>query len=77
MNLIRHCIVDTNTNKVINIVEYEDERTGVPEGLESHLLCVASETGDIGGTYNQDGTIINPPQTGPSYPTQEELDGVQ
>lgn len=57
--MIRHCIIDTNTNKVINIVEYENERTGVPEGLESHLICVASETGQIGGTYNN-GTITNP-----------------
>ena len=59
--MIRHCIIDTNTNLVINIVEYENERTGVPEGLESHLLCVASETGQIGGTYNN-GTITNPPE---------------
>jgi hypothetical protein len=57
--MIRHCIIDTNTNKVINIVEYENERTGVPEGLESHLICVASETGQISGTYNN-GTITNP-----------------
>lgn len=60
--MIRHCIIDTNTNLVVNIVEYETERTGVPEGLEAHLLCVAHETGEIGGTYNQDGTIINPPE---------------
>ena len=58
--MIRHCIIDTNTNLVINIVEYENERTGVPEGLESHLICVVSETGEIGGTYNADGTITNP-----------------
>lgn len=58
--MIRHCIINTNTNLVVNIVEYENERTGVPEGLESHLLCVASETGEIGGTYNADGTITNP-----------------
>lgn len=58
--MIRHCIIDTNTNKVINIVEYENEITGVPKGLESHLLCIASEIGEIGGTYNADGTITNP-----------------
>jgi hypothetical protein len=65
--MIKHCIIDTNTNTVINIVEYENERTGVPEGLESHLLCVASETGQMGGTYNQDGTITNPPPPEPLY----------
>jgi hypothetical protein len=59
MSLIRHCIIDTNTNKVINIVEYETTKTGVPLGLESHLLCVASETGEIDGTYSN-GTITNP-----------------
>jgi hypothetical protein len=58
--MIRHCIIDTNTNLVVNVVEYENERTGVPEGLESHFRCVVSETGEIGGTYNQDGTITNP-----------------
>lgn len=57
--MIRHCIIDTNTNLVVNIVEYDTEKTGIPDGLESHLLCVASETGQIGGTYNN-GTIINP-----------------
>ena len=60
--MIRHCIIDTNTNLVVNIIEYETEQTGVPPGLESHLLCVASETGQIDGTYNADGTITNPPQ---------------
>lgn len=60
--MIRHCIIDTNTNTVVNIIEYETEQTGVPEGLESHLLCVASETGQIDGTYNEDGTITNPPE---------------
>jgi hypothetical protein len=62
--MIRHCIIDTNTNKVINIVEYEIEKTGVPDGLESHLICVASETGEIGGTYDN-GTITNLPQPEP------------
>lgn len=57
--MIRHCIIDKNTNKVINIVEYDTEKTGTPEGLESNLICVASETGEIGGTYNTDKTITN------------------
>ena len=65
--MIRHCIIDINTNLVVNIVEYETEHTGLPEGLESHLLCVANETGEIGGTYNQDGTITNPPEPEPLH----------
>jgi len=73
--MIRHCIIDTNTNLVVNIVEYESKRTGIPEGLESHLLCVASETGDIGGTY-ENGTITNPPQIA-SLPIPDPLNKTQ
>jgi hypothetical protein len=65
MSLIRHCIVDTTTNLVVNIIEYETEQTGVPPGLETHLLCVKSDTGEIGGTY-ADGVITNPPQPEPT-----------
>jgi hypothetical protein len=64
MSLIRHCIIDTTTNLVVNIIEYETEQTGVPPGLEEHLLCVKSDTGEIGGTYT-DGVITNPPQPDP------------
>jgi len=64
MSLIRHCIIDTTTNTVVNIIEYETEQTGVPPGLEEHLLCVASNEGQIGGTY-ADGVITNPPPTEP------------
>ena len=59
--MMRHCIIDTNTNLVVNIIEYETEQTGVPPGLEAHLLCVKSDTGQIGGTY-ADGVITNPPE---------------
>jgi hypothetical protein len=64
MSLIRHCIIDTTTNLVVNIIEYETEQTGVPPGLEEHLLCVKSDKGEIGGTY-ADGVITNPPQPEP------------
>ena len=64
MNLIRHCIVDTTSNIVVNIIEYENNQTGVPPGLESHFLCVPSETGQIGGTY-ANGIITNPPEPKP------------
>ena len=59
--MIRHCIIDTNTNLVVNIIDYEAEQTGIPPGLEKHLLCVKSDIGQIGGTY-ADGVITNPPQ---------------
>jgi len=67
MSLIRHCIIDTNTNLVVNIIEYETEQTGTPLGLEKHLLCVKSDTGQIGGTY-ENGVITNPPDPEPIIP---------
>ena len=59
MTLIRHCIIDKNTNLVINIVEYETIQNNTPPGLDSNLFCIQSEKGQIGGTYS-DGLIINP-----------------
>lgn len=58
--MFRTCIVNTDTNLVINVVEYETEETGIPPGFEAPLLCVPSDTGEIGGTYS-DGVITNPP----------------
>ena len=58
---IRHCIIDTTTNLVVNIVDYETEQSGVPNGLENTLLATPSAEGQIGGTYAK-GVIINPPQ---------------
>jgi len=68
MTLIKHCIVDTNTNIVVNIIDYEILQTGIPTGFEieaPNLLCVQSDEGQIGGTYS-DGVITNPP-------TEEQL----
>jgi len=59
--MIRHCIIDTNTNLVVNIIDYETTQTGVPQGLATTLLCVASNTGQINGTY-ENGVITNPPE---------------
>lgn len=59
--LIRHCIIDTTTNLVVNIVDYETEQSGVPNGLEDYLLVVPSVDGQIGGSY-VNGVITNPPQ---------------
>lgn len=54
MALIRHAIVDTETGKVVNLIEYEVEQNGIPPGFEAeapHLLCVQSDTADIGMDY--------------------------
>jgi hypothetical protein len=59
MTLIRHCIIDTNTNKVINIVDYDEVKTH-PDGFADNYISVASETGQIGGTY-ENNVITNLP----------------
>ena len=59
--MFRHCIINTTTNLVENIVEYEEIKSGVPLGFENHYICVASVDGQMGATYNQDGTFTNPP----------------
>lgn len=67
--MFRTCIVDTHTNLVVNIIDYEEEQTGVPPGLDDYLLCVPSEDGQIGGSY-VDGKIVNPtPPPIPPLPT--------
>jgi hypothetical protein len=69
MNLIRYCIVNTDTNLVENIVDYETEQSGVPPGFPDNYLCVQSNTGEIGATY-KDGVIVNPL---PPAPTPDQL----
>ena len=59
MTLIRHCIVDTNTNLVVNVIEYDEIQNEHPPGLDLTLLCVQSDIGQIGGTY-KNGVITNP-----------------
>lgn len=66
--LIRHCIIDTTTNLVVNIVDYETEQSGVPNGLEDTLSVVPSTEGQIGATYAE-GVFTNP------KPTDEQLLG--
>lgn len=65
MELIRHCIVDTSTNKVVNVIEYETEQTGIPPGFEfeqPHWLCVANNFAGPEWDY-VDGTFVdNRPQ---------------
>jgi hypothetical protein len=59
--MFRHAIINTTTNLVENIVEYEKIKSGVPLGFANHYICVASEDAEMGATYNQDGTFTNPP----------------
>jgi hypothetical protein len=68
--MFRTCIVNTDTNLVVNVIDYETEQTGVPPGFEHPLLCVPSETGMIGASY-VDGAIVNPPA--PVWPDEELL----
>jgi hypothetical protein len=65
MSLIRHCIIDTTTNKVVNVIDYATEQNGVPPALEQHLLCVKSNTGQISDTYSNG--IFTPIQPYPSW----------
>lgn len=72
MDLVKHCIVDTRTNTVVNIVEYETEQTGIPLGFEEsapYLLCVANSEAGIGWDY-VDGLLVN------NIPVQEINDGL-
>ena len=58
-NLIRHVILKDNV--VVNVIEYETEQTGCPEGLED-VIAIASDEGQIGWTYaNNTFTDPNPP----------------
>ena len=63
MTLIRHCIINTNTNKVVNIIDYETEQNSIPLGFEAepYLLCISSETGQINANF-VNGEIINLPE---------------
>lgn len=60
MNLIRHCIVDTKINEIVNIIEYETEINGIPLGLDENLLCFPSNIGDIGDEYINNEIILKP-----------------
>lgn len=65
MTLIKHCIVDTNTNKVVNIIDYETQQTGVPPGFETeapHLLCIANDVAGPGWDYVNGAFVDNRPK---------------
>jgi hypothetical protein len=59
MELFKHCIVNTQSNLVVNVIEYEEVKTGVPPGMEDPLICVYEPSGTIGAKY-ENGKIINP-----------------
>jgi len=59
MELYRHCIVDTQSNLVINVIEYEKIELGVPPGMDNTFICVYAPSGVIGARY-ENGKIINP-----------------
>ena len=61
MALIKHCIIDTTTNLVVNVIEYEEIQTGIPPGLNENLLCVANDVYGIGDSY-VNGAFIAAPQ---------------
>ena len=69
--MIRHCIVNTNTNKVVNIIDYETQQTGVPLGFETeapHLLCVANDVAGIDWDYINNEFFDNRPKLTSSLP---------
>jgi hypothetical protein len=73
-NLIRHVILKDNV--VVNVIEYETEQTGCPEGLEN-VIALASDEGQIGWLYaNNTFTDPNPPvapEPLPELTPQEKL----
>lgn len=52
-------IIDTDTNTVINIIDYDTVPTGVPPGLTGNVIAVANNGASIGWTY-QNGTFTDP-----------------
>jgi hypothetical protein len=71
--MIRHCIINTNTNKVINIIDYETQQTGVPLGFETeapHLSCVANDVAGIDWDYINNEFVDNRPRSTTSLPQE-------
>lgn len=66
MKFIRHAIVDTDTNKVVNVVEYETEQTGIPPGFEvdfPQYRCVKSDVANTGDDYVDGQFVDNRPKS--------------
>ena len=60
MELYKHCIVDSQSNLVVNLIEYEEIKIGAPPGMSDQYFCVYEPNGTIGVKY-ENGKIINPP----------------
>jgi squalene cyclase len=56
---MRHCIIDTRTSKVVNIIDYDSEISGTPDGMDNHFIAVKSDDGQISADYTE-GEIVNP-----------------
>ena len=68
-SLIRHAIIEKGV--VVNVIEYETEQYGCPDGLEN-VVAIATDTGQIGWLYKNKKFIDpNPtPSIIPLTPTQ-------
>jgi hypothetical protein len=69
MALQKYAIVDTNTNLVINVIQYENQPNNPPPGFSPETIAVQSDTAGPGWTY------VNGQFTPPSSPapTPDEL----
>jgi len=68
---VRHCIVATQTNLVINAVDYEtDLQAGPAPGLEN-CIAVASTEAQVGWTWN--GQSLTAPNTPPAPVTARDV----
>ena len=51
MRLTRYAIVDLDTGKVVNAVEYEEQPVGCPPGMEGNLVAVPHPDAGRGFSY--------------------------
>ena len=59
--MIKHCIVDTRVNKVVNVIDYATKQEGIPPGFEleaPYLLCVENNDAGIDWDY-VDGVFVD------------------
>lgn len=69
MSLIRHCIVDLSTNKVINVIDYEIEQNGIPPGFDEmspNWKCIANDEAGIGWDFVNGSFVDKRPKFDPS-----------
>lgn len=69
--MTRYAIVNTTTNKVENVVEYDSAPPTPPPGFSANYIVVASNNASPGDTYSN-GTFVSaiPPVAGPSLSQQ-------